>query len=70
MAENPVYPRQEFYDLLKKENEIVQKEIAKMGKNADYKSPFKSKILESINQKAQKIQTMRESKDKSQDIAL
>ena len=41
-----------------------------MGKNADYKSPFKSKILESINQKAQKIQTMRESKDKSQDIAL
>ena len=70
LAENPVYPRQEFYDLLKKENEIVQKEVAKMGKNTDYKSPFKSKILESLNQKQQKIQTMQESKDKTQDIAI
>lgn len=69
LTENPVYPRQDFFEMLKKENIIIQQEVQKMSKNNDYKSTFKSKILESLNAKTPSANIERTS-NKKQDITL
>lgn len=70
LAENPKYPRQEFFELVKKEHEIVKKELDKMSKNKEYKSPFKSKALAMINTKTTSKNVAIEQTETKIDIAI